>query len=45
MASRAPTATSKPWRWRPFKNRNPNSAIAVKDLQTGVITPVLYKPV
>jgi hypothetical protein len=28
-----------------LKSRNPNSEVAVKDLKTGEITPVAFKPV
>jgi hypothetical protein len=28
-----------------LKSRNPNSEVAVKNLKTGEITPVLFKPV
>ena len=28
-----------------LKSRNPNSDVAVKNLKTGEITPVLFKPV
>jgi hypothetical protein len=28
-----------------LKNRNPSSAVAVKDLLTGEIKPILFKPV